>query len=103
MYINPLAKTVDVNKKVGMVHCLSEIRTEHCKENLNEGSISPYPTSIFESSSHFDCTDSRRAQIPRKHYCFTKAKYYDGVSLLGFLDKNNGKKWSEGKHVECLT
>lgn len=49
------------------------------------------PTSIFESSSHSDCTDSKSAQILRKRYCFMKAKYYDGVSLLGSLDKNNGK------------
>lgn len=91
-----------MNKKVGMGHCLSEIRTEHCKQNLNEGSISLHPTSIFESSLHLDCTDSKSAQIPRKHFCFTKAKYYDGVSLLGSLDKNNGKNGVK-ENVESLT
>lgn len=83
---------------------LSEIRAEHCREDLNEDGLFSDPQIFFRGQvlCILDSTDSKTAQITREHYCFTKAKYYDGASLLRSLGKNNKQKWSEEKHVKSL-
>lgn len=66
-----------MNNQVGKGCCWFEIRTEHCREDINEDRLSVACKPLLGERALCipDSMDRKTAHIPRQRYWFMKAKY----------------------------